>query len=83
MKHKIPSSDHFLKNVAEIIIKNPYAVCILPNRRSCRELRKYLQSDNGKIIAISDLFSFENEKIILSLIKLLKPMKIPFSTLYE
>jgi ATP-dependent helicase/nuclease subunit B len=86
VKHKILSDVNFLKNAAEIIKKNADVVVVLPNKRSCRELKKYLfDKENTEIIAVSDLFSFENEKSILSLVTLLKQKmsNIPFNTLYE
>ncbi|MDR2781584.1 MAG: PD-(D/E)XK nuclease family protein [Holosporaceae bacterium] len=84
MKYEVSTNDCFLEKVAEIIDNSNLsgAVVILPNRRSCRELKKYCHQN---AVAISDLFLLENERIVLSLVSLLKQEKsnIPFSTLYE
>jgi ATP-dependent helicase/nuclease subunit B len=93
MDYSIPPSDNFFESAAQIIQslqkENPgkeYNV-ILPNKRSCRELKKYLPKTHTsllpKLTTISDLFSFED--ITLPLTKLLKDERqsIPLNTLYE
>jgi ATP-dependent helicase/nuclease subunit B len=87
VKHKFSSDVNFLESVAEIAKKNADVTIILPNKRSCRELKKYWREGEGfpKTVAVSDLFSFENEKSILSLVTLLKQKipDVPFNKVYE
>jgi hypothetical protein len=83
----ISSTDVFLENVANIVqsLDEKYTI-LLPNRRSCRELSKYLQKERGhlpQLMAISDLLAFED--MTLTLAKFLKENRqnVPFNTLYE
>ncbi|MDR2157841.1 MAG: hypothetical protein LBO02_00800, partial [Holosporaceae bacterium] len=90
--YAIPLSSNFLDEVAKILQAQQhiekYSI-FLPNRRSCRELKKRLPKDGAtflpKLTAISDLFEFNNQKIIMLLVELLKKdrQSVPFSALYE
>jgi hypothetical protein len=82
-------TNNFLWNIAEILKKKECINLnvILPNRRSCRQLKKHLLESGTlflpKLMAISDFFFFED--FTLPLARFLKDEKptIPFNTLYS
>ena len=89
----VSRTDNFLKKAAEILetwqkeVNYELATIVLPNRRSCRELRKYFLKNNTasppEMMAISDLLSCPDMTMIL--VPTLKKYNcsIPLSTLYE
>ncbi|MDR0632011.1 MAG: PD-(D/E)XK nuclease family protein [Holosporaceae bacterium] len=88
--HCVPSHGFFLEEAAEIVSRQKEkTTALLPNRRSRRELKKYLSLKKPlfypELVVISDLFSFEDNKVVSLLMKMLKEAKqdIPFDTLYE
>jgi len=78
----------FLEKVADVIFANQdIEIAFLPNKRSCRELKKYLLHKSNtflpQLVAVSDLISFDDQKNIFLIMKMLYNKNIPFNTLYE
>ncbi|MBR1734274.1 MAG: PD-(D/E)XK nuclease family protein, partial [Alphaproteobacteria bacterium] len=93
--YNIDITDNFLKTVSDFIKRNieqtniiEYIV-ILPNHRSCRDLKNYLlnQQISGfpKIVAISDLILFNNDKVTTLISGILRKhnKNIPINTIFE
>ena len=70
------------KNIVEYTV-------ILPNNRSCRELKKYLIEANlfclPKIISVSDIFLFNDHSVTMLIVEILnkRNKNIPINTIFE